>query len=165
VRKNHAISRFLTPPEIKYQPLHSTGHGYGREAVDELIADIVDSYQRVWRERDDLKARVEQLESELRAQLESGQALQDRLTRAAADLSFARATTAKRDADASSNRARGFAEEPSHAAADEQALLETEVERLRVLADELRAGLRALLVAGLELVESAEPPRDTQPEP
>ena len=108
VRKNHRVVRFLTPPEIKHQPLRPSAEGYPQEAVDELLADVTASYEQVWRERDALRAQVQSLDDEVGARRESERALDD------------------------------------------------EVERLRALRDELHAGLRAFLLAGLELVEAAE---------
>ena len=56
---------FLSPAEIKQQQLREKRGAYEREDVDALIDNVIGSYQHVWLERDRLKARVEELESDL----------------------------------------------------------------------------------------------------
>src|ERR671917_245085 len=57
----------LTPVELRHVslPRRRLGGGYQRDPVDVLLADVVDSFEDVWRERADLADRVEQLESDL----------------------------------------------------------------------------------------------------
>ena len=55
----------LTPVEIRHIKLSRSLFGYNRGVVDELIADVVDSFEVVWRERADLADKVERLEEDL----------------------------------------------------------------------------------------------------
>jgi cell division initiation protein len=55
----------LAPAEIRHAELGRGLFGYSRSEVDALLAEIVDSFEQVWRERADLADRVEQLETEL----------------------------------------------------------------------------------------------------
>ncbi len=55
----------LTPAEIRHTELQRGLYGYRKGQVDQLVLDVVQSFEEVWRERADLGDRVEQLESEL----------------------------------------------------------------------------------------------------
>jgi cell division initiation protein len=56
----------LTPVEIRHvTPARAIVGGYKRSAVDELLNQIVVSFEDVWRERADLADKVEQLEDDL----------------------------------------------------------------------------------------------------
>ena len=56
----------LTPVEIRHVKFGRTfAGGYDRNAVDNLLDEIVASFEDVWRERADLADKVEQLESDL----------------------------------------------------------------------------------------------------
>lgn len=55
----------LTPVEILHMTPGTGFFGYKRAATDKLLADIVASFEDVWRERADLADKVEQLESDL----------------------------------------------------------------------------------------------------
>ncbi len=56
----------LTPVEIRHaKPSKSLFRGYKRDEIDDLLDEIVTSFEDVWRERADLADKVEQLESDL----------------------------------------------------------------------------------------------------
>ena len=55
----------LTPVEIRHLTPPVGFRGYKRAATDKLLAEIVTSFEDVWRERADLADKVEQLESDL----------------------------------------------------------------------------------------------------
>ena len=55
----------LSPAEIRHEELGRGLLGYDRSAVDELLDDVVESFEQVWRERADLADKVEQLEADL----------------------------------------------------------------------------------------------------
>jgi cell division initiation protein len=56
----------LTPVEIRHlKPAKAWVRGYSRASVDELLDEIVVSFEDVWRERADLADKVEQLEADL----------------------------------------------------------------------------------------------------
>jgi cell division initiation protein len=55
----------LTPVEILHMTPGRGLLGYKRSATDQLLAEIVTSFEDVWRERADLADKVEQLEADL----------------------------------------------------------------------------------------------------
>jgi cell division initiation protein len=56
----------LTPVEIRHmRPARTPFGGYRRDPTDQLLDDIVASFEDVWRERADLADKVEQLEADL----------------------------------------------------------------------------------------------------
>jgi cell division initiation protein len=55
----------LTPVEIKHIRLGTRLFGYKRALVDELLEDVAESFEDVWRDRADLADKVEHLEQEL----------------------------------------------------------------------------------------------------
>ena len=55
----------LTPVEIRHVKLGRRPFGYDRRVTDDLLSDIVTSFEQVWRERADLADKVEQLEADL----------------------------------------------------------------------------------------------------
>lgn len=54
-----------TPVELRHVSLKKGLRGYRVESVDQLLSDVAESFEDVWRERADLADRVEQLETEL----------------------------------------------------------------------------------------------------
>jgi cell division initiation protein len=55
----------LTPVEIRHMTPGRGLFGYRRGQTDRLLAEIVESFEDVWRERADLADKVEQLEADL----------------------------------------------------------------------------------------------------
>jgi cell division initiation protein len=56
----------LTPVEIRHlKPAKTLVGGYERDSVDGMLAEIVASFEDVWRERADMTDKVEQLENDL----------------------------------------------------------------------------------------------------
>jgi cell division initiation protein len=55
----------LSPAEIRHAELDRGMFGYKRSTVDELLDDVVESFEQVWRERADLADKVELLEADL----------------------------------------------------------------------------------------------------
>src|SRR6266536_4771448 len=55
----------LTPVEIRHIKPGRKLFGYNRAVVDELLEDIVESFEQVWRERADLADKIERVEEDL----------------------------------------------------------------------------------------------------
>ena len=55
----------LTPVEIRHIKPSRSLLGYNRKVVDELLEDVVESFEQVWRERADLADKVERVEEDL----------------------------------------------------------------------------------------------------
>jgi MFS family permease len=138
------LAMHLTPPEIQHQPLKRRGRGYDRDDVEKLLEHAAASYEQVWRERDELRQRVEELEKKLGAYGDSERFLHDILV------------TAQRAADEVLADAKWEAERLRQKRVETEQDLEevcAEIQRLRSLADKLRSNLHALLNEGIEAVE------------
>jgi cell division initiation protein len=55
----------LTPVEIRHIKPGRSLLGYNRKIVDDLLEDVVESFEQVWRERADLADKVERLDGDL----------------------------------------------------------------------------------------------------
>jgi cell division initiation protein len=55
----------LTPVEIRHIKLGRSLFGYERAVVDELLEDVVESFEQVWRDRADLADKIERVEEDL----------------------------------------------------------------------------------------------------
>jgi cell division initiation protein len=55
----------LAPAEIRHAELDRGLFGYKRDTVDDLLDEVVASFEDVWRERADLTDKVEHLETEI----------------------------------------------------------------------------------------------------
>src|SRR5579862_6398458 len=58
----------LSPEEIRHLAIGRSLHGYDRNEVDRLLAEIADSFEAVWHQRTTLYADVQQLQEQLRRQ-------------------------------------------------------------------------------------------------
>lgn len=181
---------FIAPAEVQDQKLKGRLRGYSRRSVEKLLASVVASYEQVWRERDQLGKRVDQLEKELAPLREAEHELRDVLVTAERAATEIRAQAAQ-DAEAlleqarskSSAREDAASQVRAQAALDAEALLEqarakskasqsamkaqqtrlkNEVDRLKAVEQQLHANLRSFLRSGLQLVEDR---KATQPSP
>jgi cell division initiation protein len=142
---------FLTPSEIENQSLKS-GRGYDREEVDTLLEHVASSYGQVWRERDDLRARIGELEEELKGFRESERFLRDTLVtaqRAAQDLR----SGAERDAERIKSEALADLGQAKVEAERELERVRGEIAHARSLERELRSSLRGFLAQTLREIE------------
>ena len=134
----------LTPVEIRHIKLGRKLFGYERSVVDELLEDIVESFEQVWRERADLADKIERVEEDLVRYRELETLLRTTLVTAEKSAHELKAQ-AKREADLVLEEAHAEARSATRAAA---------AERERLLADARK--IRALLEAALDAVEDAE---------
>jgi len=98
----------LTPVEIRHVKLGRRPFGYDRRVTDDLLSDIVTSFEQVWRERADLRDKMEELESELSRQKEIEGTLRNTLLSAERMADDVR-THARREADVIISEARATA--------------------------------------------------------
>jgi cell division initiation protein len=134
----------LTPVEILHMTPGTGLFGYKRAATDRLLAEIVASFEDVWRERADLADKVEQLETDLVRFRELEALLRTTLVsaeRASADMK----EQARREADLILSEAHAEARSVQRRALNENERLITET---RILRERLRTVL--------DLVENAE---------
>ena len=134
----------LTPVEILHMTPGTGLFGYKRAATDRLLAEIVTSFEDVWRERADLADKVEQLETDLVRYRELEALLRTTLVsaeRASADMK----EQARREAELILSEAHAEARSVQRRALNENERLITET---RILRERLRTVL--------DLVENAE---------
>jgi cell division initiation protein len=143
----------LTPVEIRHVKLGRSAFGYSRDSTDALLADVVTSFEQVWRERADLRDELESLEAELSRQKEIEGALRNTLISAERMADDVR-TQARREAEVIVAEARATARDIVAGAESERERIHGEIRRLRNLEVEVRAEYRAFLVSALDRLES-----------
>ena len=128
----------LTPVEIRHlKPAKTPFRGYRRQAIDQLLDEIVLSFEDVWRERADLADKVDQLEEDLIRYRELEALLRTTLV-SAEKAAVTLKEQARKEAELIVEEARSEARAITrHARADHDRLL-GEVRRMRAL---LRAAL------------------------
>ena len=151
----------LDPAEIRGKKLKRQIRGYSRAEVEQLLEEVAGRYEAAWRERVELGRRVEELEKELAPLREYGQHLSNSLVMAERAAAEVRAQ-AERDAEEILEQARARSRERESGAIEQSTRLKNEIERLELVKRELHASLRAVLLAGLELVDDRDP---TEPSP
>jgi cell division initiation protein len=120
----------LAPTEIRHIPIGRGFWGYRRGAVEQLLDEIADSYEDVWRNRVDLVDRVEHLEEELQRHRELETLLRQTLVSAQSAAEEQR-EQARRSAELVVSEAHAEARRITFAATAEQERLLAEVRRLR----------------------------------
>ena len=134
----------ITPVELHHIRLKRGLLGYRRGPVDELILEIADSFEEVWRQRADYADRIEQLESELSRHRDLESLLRTTLVSAEKSAHELK-DQAKREAELVIGEAHAEARAVTRAAA---------AERERLLAEARK--VRALLEAALDAVDDAD---------
>jgi cell division initiation protein len=140
----------LTPVEIRHVTLkRALARGYRRDDVDQLLEDIVASFEDVWRERADLRDKVESLEADLVRFRELEALLRTTLV-SAERASHEMKAQAKREAELIVSEAHAEARRVTRRATAERERLERDAIRIRAL---LRS---ALEVAGDDEEDTGE---------
>jgi cell division initiation protein len=131
----------LTPVEIRHlEPPKTLLRGYKRHAVDELLDQIVVSFEDVWRERADLADKVEQLEEDLVRYRELESLLRTTLV-SAEKAAVTLKEQARKEAELIVQEAQSEARAITRRSRGEHDRLQTEVRRMRSL---LRAALASV---------------------
>jgi len=135
----------IAPVEIRHVTLkRSLFGGYRKKRVNEFLDEVADSFEEVWREREDLRDKVHQLETELRRHRELESLLRETLV------------TAEKSVIELKDQARSEAElvvREAHTAA-RSITQDALVERERLIGEAAR--VRALLQAALTSVGETE---------
>ena len=134
----------ITPVELHHIRLKRGLLGYRRGPVDELILEIADSFEEVWRQRADYADKIEQLEGELSRHRDLESLLRTTLVSAEKSAHELK-DQAKREAELVVGEAHAEARAVTRAAA---------AERERLLAEARK--VRALLEAALDAVDDAQ---------
>ena len=122
----------LAPTEIRHIPIPRAIRGYRRGAVEQLLDEIADSYEDVWRERAELADRLEHLEEELQRHRDLETLLRQTLVSAEAAAEEQREQS-RRAAELVVKEAHDEARRITFAASAERERLLGEVRRLREL--------------------------------
>lgn len=172
---------FIAPSEIQNTKLSQALRGYDREETDALLRQIQASYERVWDEREELRAEVLRLQEQtrendhLRAELERiepelGELQKvDQLLRSA--LVSAERTTeklkqeARAEAETTVSRARKRADTLNTKAESERRRLQNEIAELEETTKQAKEKCRELLLQALEAIERSEPLTGPKEEP
>jgi cell division initiation protein len=143
----------LTPVEIRHVNLSRRPFGYDRDAVDELLEEIVESYEAAWRERADLREELERMESEIARFKELEVLLRNTLVSAERSADDIRGQ-ARREAGLILDEARAKARETTVSAETERERIKAEIRRLKSLESDMRAEYKAFLLRSLDRVEA-----------
>jgi len=120
----------LTPVEIRHIRLRKALFGYQTKQTDDLLADIVNSFEDVWRDRADLADKIEQLGTELVRYRELEQLL--RTTLISAERASQQMTDqTRRETESILGEARAEAREILWEAMAERERLNAEINRIR----------------------------------
>jgi cell division initiation protein len=144
--RNRRLIMAMTPVEVRHQQLKRGLFGYRRRGVDDLMTDIADSFEVVWRERADLVDRVEELEADLARHVELEGLLRSTLIsaeRAAQD----QRERARREADTILGEAHAEARTVTRESRAEKERLDGEARRITSL---LRSALAVVEDTGSE---------------
>jgi cell division initiation protein len=155
----------MTPVEVRHQQLKRGLFGYRRRGVDDLMTDIADSFEVVWRERADLLDRVEQLETDLARHVELEGLLRSTLI-SAERASQEQRDRARREADTILGEAHAEARTVTRDSRSEKERLDGEARRVAAL---LRSALAVIeesentaevptTVTGEQAAADADPP-------
>jgi cell division initiation protein len=147
---------FVTPGQVQHHELKSRLGAYDRDSVDELLGHVASSYQEVWRERDALRSRVEELEAESARYQELERLLRDTLVtgqRAAEEVK----SEAQQQAEAILEDARAKADEILTDAQRERERVTAEISRLRSVEHDAQERVRGILVGALEALGNGAP--------
>jgi cell division initiation protein len=143
----------LSPAEIRHAEIGRGLFGYKRATVDDLLDDIVESFEQVWRERADLADKVEQLEADLVRYREPESLLRTTLV-SAERASHELREQARKEADLIVSEAQSEARRVTRDARSERERLAAESHRIR-----------AVLRAALETIEQETPAPKAEPGP
>jgi cell division initiation protein len=131
----------LTPVEIRHVELkHAWLRGYRRRPVDQLLEEIADSFEQVWRERADLSDHLEEVEADAAKHRELEALLRSTLVsaeRAAQDMK----EQARRESDLIVQEAHAESRRVTREAAAEKRRLEEDIVTIR---SHLRAAFELL---------------------
>jgi len=131
----------LTPVEIRHVELRRRFfRGYRRSGVDQLLNEIADSFEEVWRERADLADQLEELEAEAAKHKELEALLRSTLVsaeRAAQDMK----EQARRESDLIVQEAHAEGRRVTRESAAEKRRLEDDMRKIRA---QLRSALESL---------------------
>jgi len=150
-----------TPVELRHVRVGRRPLGYHRAAVEQVLSDVADSFETVWRDRGDLADKVETLEEALDEAKQREQLLTNTLV-AAEHAAEEMRERARREAELIVSQAHAEARSVTNAARSERERLLREVRRIESL---LRSALEIVGETGAAAEEPAprEESRELRP--
>lgn len=148
-----------TPVELRHVRVGRGLFGYKRSAVEQLLLEVADSFEDVWRERGELADEVEELEKKMEELKRREELLAHTLVAAEQAASDVR-EHAKREAELIVAEAHQEARSIARGAQSEHARLAAEVRRMEAL---LRAALGMVEEAAQEVPSEDEPGLEAEP--
>ena len=148
-----------TPVELRHVRVSRGLFGYRRDAVEELLLDVADSFENVWRERGELADQVEEMEKQMSELRRREELLAHTLVAAEQAASEVRAH-AKREAELVISEAHQEARSVARGAQSEHARLTAEIRRMEAL---LRSALGMIEESGHEAQAAEEPAPESPP--
>ena len=159
-----------TPVELRHVHVKRRPLGYHRGTVEQILGEVADSFEVVWRDRGELADKVEELEEALEAAKQREQLLTNTLV-AAEQAAEEMRERARREAELIVSEAHAEARAVMHAGQGERERLLAEVRRIESL---LRSALGIVGEAGAStdvdatvpaLPPAKDEPRDLRPLP
>jgi peptidoglycan DL-endopeptidase RipA len=178
---------FVNPSEVPQVSLRRRGlRGYDRRQTEQLLANIAESYEQVWNERDQVRAEISELRNELaalRGRAREARDLQEEVARLQGKLASVhqldeRMRNALLSAEWMSEKSKEAARKESEKTlqkaqqradvlvthAERQAeKLRADIDRLQRLERETRESCRALLTAALRKLDGLPPEEEAEP--
>ena len=149
-----------TPVELRHVRLRRGLHGYRRAAVEQLLIEVADSFEDVWRERGELADEVEEMGKKMEELKRREELLAHTLVAAERTATDVR-DQSKREAELIVAEAHQEARSISRGAQSEYARLFAEVRRMEAL---LRAALGMVEEGTREpAADGADPASDAEP--
>ena len=149
-----------TPVELRHVRVPRKLLGYDRAAVKQMLAEIADSFETVWRERHEFADHIEALEGEMAKLRERENALTQTLVAAEQAATHVK-DQAKREAEVILTEAHNEARSVTRAALGERQRLHADARRIEGL---LRAALGMIEEhQAIESAQAAEPPEVEAP--
>jgi cell division initiation protein len=141
-----------TPVELRHVRVGLRPLGYHKASVEQILSDVADSFETVWRDRGELADRVEELEEELEAAKSREQLLTNTLV-AAEHAAEEMRDRARREAELIVAEAHAEARSVMHSGQGERERLLAEVRRIE-----------SLLRSALGIVSEAHVPEEGSPD-
>jgi cell division initiation protein len=135
-----------TPVELRHVHVKRSLLGYKRDAVENLLTELADNFETVWRERHELADQIEEIEHEVGVLRSREQALTQTLVAAEQAATHVK-DQAKREAEVILAEARSEARSVLRDAEGERLRLEAEIRRIEAL---LRSALGVVEEVGVE---------------
>ena len=147
------IVKMITPLDIENKKFSKQMmNGYSVEEVDEFLDDLTADYEKAYKESSEYKARVEELEKDLKHYTNIESTLQNTLVMAQSAADEVK-DLAKKEAEQIIKDAQGTAKESVYELEQEIMMKKKELDDLNKQFDVYKAKMESLLISQLELIK------------